>query len=58
MQTRMVSYDEALNGKVRRLRIWRQLHMKYLNPEKTLAVVQNPVSLMPAISPYRERGFF
>ena len=39
MQTRMVSYEEALNGKVSDSNV-ATLNMKYLNPEKTLAVVE------------------
>jgi hypothetical protein len=39
MQTRMVSYEEALNGKVTDSDLV-SLSMKYLNPEKTLAVVE------------------
>ena len=39
MQTRMVSYEEALNGKVSDSDLV-SLRMKYLNPEKTLAVVE------------------
>ncbi|HII4349129.1 type 1 fimbrial protein [Enterobacter sp. KB-221C9] len=39
MQTRMVSYEEALNGKVSDSSL-ATLNMKYLNPEKTLAVVE------------------
>ncbi|HFK5732704.1 TPA: type 1 fimbrial protein [Enterobacter sichuanensis] len=39
MQTRMVSYEEALNGKVADSNL-ATLHMKYLNPEKNLAVVE------------------
>ena len=39
MQTRMVSYEEALNGTVTDSSL-ATLSMKYLNPEKTLAVVQ------------------
>lgn len=39
MQTRMVSYEEALNGKVSDSSLV-TLNMKYLNPEKTLAVVE------------------
>jgi hypothetical protein len=39
MQTRMVSYEEALNGKVTDSDL-ATLSMKYLNPEKTLAVVE------------------
>ncbi|MEG5551887.1 type 1 fimbrial protein [Enterobacter wuhouensis] len=39
MQTRTVSYEEALNGKTTSDNI-ASLSMKYLNPEKTLAVVQ------------------
>ncbi|MGK4350294.1 type 1 fimbrial protein [Enterobacter sichuanensis] len=36
---RMVSYEEALNGNVADSNL-ATLHMKYLNPEKTLAVVE------------------
>ena len=39
MQTRMVSYEEALNGTVTDSSL-ATLSMKYLNPEKTLAIVQ------------------
>lgn len=39
MQTPMVSYTEALNGKVSDSNL-ATLNMKYLNPEKTLAVVE------------------
>ncbi|TFB19661.1 type 1 fimbrial protein [Lelliottia nimipressuralis] len=39
MQTRMVSYEEALNGKASESN-QATLSMKYLNPEKTLAVVE------------------
>ena len=39
MQTRMVSYEEALSGKVSDSNV-ATLNMKYLNPEKTLAVVE------------------
>ena len=39
MQTRMVSYEEALNGKAYDSNL-ATLSMKYLNPEKTLAVVE------------------
>ncbi|MGX5098531.1 type 1 fimbrial protein [Enterobacter cloacae] len=39
MQTRRVSYEEALNGTVTDSSL-ATLSMKYLNPEKTLAVVQ------------------
>ena len=39
MQTRMVSYEEALNGKVSDSDLV-SLRMKYLNPEKTLSVVE------------------
>ncbi|EML2065362.1 type 1 fimbrial protein [Enterobacter asburiae] len=39
MQTRMVSYEEALNGKVSDSSL-ATLNMKYLNPEKTLAVIE------------------
>ncbi|WP_234082053.1 type 1 fimbrial protein [Enterobacter quasiroggenkampii] len=39
MQTRMVSYEEALNGHVSDSNL-ASLRMKYLNPEKTLAVVE------------------
>ena len=39
MQTRMVSYEEALNGTVTDSSL-ATLSMKYLNPEKTLAVVE------------------
>ncbi|MES3573343.1 type 1 fimbrial protein [Enterobacter cloacae] len=39
MQTRMVSYEEALNGHVTDSSL-ASLSMKYLNPEKTLAVVE------------------
>ena len=39
MQTRMVSYDEALNGKSTASSL-ATVNMTYLNPEKTLAVVQ------------------
>ncbi|HDT2077695.1 MULTISPECIES: type 1 fimbrial protein [Enterobacter] len=39
MQTRMVSYEEALNGTETDSSL-ATLSMKYLNPEKTLAIVQ------------------
>ncbi|WP_303757268.1 hypothetical protein [Enterobacter kobei] len=39
MQTRMVSYDDALNGMTTPSSL-ATVDMKYLNPEKTLAVVQ------------------
>lgn len=39
MQTRMVSYEEALNGKASESN-QATISMKYLNPEKTLAVVE------------------
>ena len=39
MQTRMVSYEEALNGKVSDSNL-ATLNMRYLNPEKTLAVIE------------------
>ena len=39
IHTRMVSYEDALNGHVTDTSL-ATLSMKYLNPEKTLAVVQ------------------
>lgn len=39
MHTRMVSYEEALNGNAPNSNL-ASLRMKYLNPEKTLAVVE------------------
>ncbi|BBS36706.1 type 1 fimbrial protein [Enterobacter cloacae complex sp. 2024EL-00215] len=39
MQTRTISYEDALNGKETASSL-ATLSMKYLNPEKTLAVVQ------------------
>ncbi|WP_431635154.1 type 1 fimbrial protein [Enterobacter ludwigii] len=39
MQTRRVSYEDVLNGQVNDSSL-ATLSMKYLNPEKTLAVVQ------------------
>ena len=39
MQTRMISYEEALNGKVSDSDLV-SLRMKYLTPENTLAVVE------------------
>ena len=39
MQTRMVSYDDALNGR-NAYPGMASISMKYLNPQKTLAVVQ------------------
>jgi type 1 fimbria pilin len=42
MQTRMVSYEDALNG----MRPFQpgDVSMKYLNPEKTLAVVKSSIA--------------
>ena len=48
MQTRMVSYEDALNGHVTDTSL-ATLSMKYLNPEKTLAVVEIQ---------YRKRSLF
>ena len=39
MQTQMVSYDDALNGMTTSSHL-ATVNMTYLNPEKTLAVVQ------------------
>ncbi|EMN1408683.1 MULTISPECIES: type 1 fimbrial protein [Enterobacter cloacae complex] len=39
MQTRTISYDDALNGKSTASSL-ATVNMTYLNPEKTLAVVQ------------------
>lgn len=50
MQTRMVSYEEALNGKVSDSNV-ATLNMKYLNPEKNARGCRNPVSLMRALPP-------
>nr|WP_253383974.1 type 1 fimbrial protein [unidentified bacterial endosymbiont] len=39
MQTRMVSYEDALNGKISNASL-ATMNMSWLNPEKTLAIVK------------------
>ena len=44
MQTRMVSYEEALNGKVSDSDLV-SLRMKYLNPEKRLRLSKSSIDM-------------
>lgn len=56
IHTRMVSYEDALNGHVTDTSL-ATLSMKYLNPEKNARGGTNSVPLMCALPLYGGRGF-